>query len=522
MRTESWKLCITVLLMMILTVGGSWLWLGAPASAAESAPVPATDKDFESRIKEQQQQINAQQQALESLKKEIERLKQGPPAPVQGPPALPQAGAQPPAPSLVEKRLDLLEEFKARVEQLPSLSNKINLGLNALQWWYQHTNAHVPEGKSQDDIFIRRAEFLIYGTLSDYVPRWHFLSEFQSAALSNSTPNTPGQTGLPASTTIFRESFIDLRPSLTLAPYLNFFRFGIFRMPFGIFTQTSGGFRDVINSPYLTTVGTGNGNATGAAGKIDFLQERDFFGEVNGTLFNRLEYVAGVMNNNNFTGSSLTGIGANGPKAFYTRFRFNLTDVSFVSFTTIQGESNNAGTQINGRGKGNLERYGLDFRYVSKRIPGLYMQGEWWTGHDAPNATNVGLGANGACQNTAICGGTGAPGVQRQTWYVYTKYLVTEGPFRNFEPVVWYEQFDPNTNLNSDKYTRTTLGLNYYIMNLPPKIQVKLMFNYEFRHHSTGGQGNTGNTFLFGGHNGSINDPFAQNFFVFQIQARYQ
>ena len=92
-----------------------------------------------------------------------------------------------------------------------------------------------------------------------------------------------------------------------------------------------------------------------------------------------------------------------------------------------------------------FDRYGLDFRYTSKLIPGLMVQGEWWQGHDGANATTVGLPANGTCQDTALCGGSGAPGVQRRTWYVLGKYLISDGLFQNWEPTVMYEQFDPRT-----------------------------------------------------------------------------
>ena len=82
------------------------------------------------------------------------------------------------------------------------------------------------------------------------------------------------------------------------------------------------------------------------------------------------------MNNNNYQANALVSTtsglsGANQPKAFYSRVRLFGNDVSFVSFTTLQGESNNAGTMINGRGKGRFDRYGIDFRYASKTFPGF-------------------------------------------------------------------------------------------------------------------------------------------------------
>ncbi len=419
------------------------------------------------------------------------------------------------------RRIDSLEEWKGKTELLPLLRDKVNFGLNALQFLYGHVNAHVPEGRSQDSFSVRRSELLFWGKISDTIPRWHALMEFQSINLTNNTP-TAGASA-PTSTTFFRETYIDVRPVQSWAPNLNVIRLGIFRMPFGIFTETSGGLRDIISSPYLTSIGGGGGpgqNRNGTGGAIEFLQERDYFVDVRGKIANRLEYVAGIMNNNNFQANSLvsttSGIGgANQPKAFYSRVRLFGTDVSFVSFTTIQGESNNAGTLINGRGKGAFDRYGLDFRYTSKLLPGLLVQGEWWQGHDGSNATTVGTAANGACTVQAQCGGSGAPGMNRRTWYVLAKYLITDGPLQNFEPTFMYEQFDPNTSMSNDLYTRTILGLSYYFENFPPKVQSKIQINYEFRHHQ--GLGTGPGTPAFD----SKIDPFAQNAVFVQFQIRF-
>jgi hypothetical protein len=457
---------------------------------------------------------------------------QGPAQPEQGPPTpLPSTKAPDPVTNL-DQRLSTIEEWKAKIERLPSLSGKFNIGLNALQFLYSHQDAHTSEGKSTDQLSIRRSELLMYGKINEYVPKWHTLMEFQSNGLSNNTPgcNTgPGQNCLPqsssnpngtpvgaaASANYFREAYIDFRPVPNYAPEFNIIRMGIFRMPFGIYTSTSGGIRDVISTPYLNQVGSGatRSGANSTVGTVEFLQERDYFADVRGTLFNRLEYVAGIMNNNNFQANAT---GPNGPKVFYSRTRFLVTDISFFSFTILSGESNNDGTNINGRGKGAFDRYGIDFRYTSRYIPGLMLQGEYWQGHDGANQTTVGLPAQGACQGGAssgpACGGNGAPGVQRRTWYGYAKYLISDGPLKNFEPVVWYEQFDPDTRISNDLYTRTILGFNYYFENLPPKIQTKLTFNYEFRHHSGSGPNTTV----------SSNDAFASNAFFIQFQVRYQ
>jgi len=419
------------------------------------------------------------------------------------------------------RRIDSLEDWKSKTELLPILRDKVNFGLNALQFLYGHIDAKVPEGRSQDSFSIRRSELLFWGKISETIPRWHILMEFQSINLTSNTPTTGAST--PTAATFFRETYIDVRPVQSWAPNLNVIRLGIFRMPFGIFTETSGGLRDVISSPYLTSIGGGGGpgqNTNGTGGAIEFVQERDYFVDVRGKIANRVEYVAGIMNNNNFQANGLVSTtsglgGANQPKAFYSRVRLFGNDVSFISFTTIQGESNNAGTLINGRGKGAFDRYAVDFRYTSKVFPGFMMQGEYWQGHDGANATTVGTAANGACQTISQCGGSGAPGVQRRTWYVLAKYLITDGWFENFEPTFMYEQFDPRTNMSNDLYTRTIVGLTYYFENFPPKVQSKIQFNYEFRHHS--GLGTGPGTPAYD----SATDPFAQNAFFIQFQVRF-
>jgi hypothetical protein len=362
----------------------------------------------------------------------------------------------------------------------------------------------------------------MYGKVNEYIPKWHTLLEMQSNNLTNNTPGctagancSTAPSGTGATTTMFREAYIDFRPMPSIAPNLNVIRMGVFRMPFGIFTEQSGGLRDVVSSPYLNSVGSGtvtrNGSGNSTVGTIDFIQERDYFADVRGTLFHKLDYVVGIMNNNNFQANS---VGANGPKVGYGRVRFLVTDISFVSFTVLAGESNNTNTEINGRGKGSFDRYGIDARYTSRYLPGLMVQGEWWQGHDGANQTTVGTPAQGACLNVVQCGGNGAPGVQRRTWYVLGKYFISDGPLQNFEPVVMYEQFDPSTTMSNDMYTRTIVGFNYYFENLPPKIQSKISIDYEFRHHQGTGPGNTGYN--------TETDAFGKNVFLAQFQVRYQ
>ena len=69
-----------------------------------------------------------------------------------------------------ERRIDAIEDWKNRTELLPILRDKVNFGLNAMQWLYTHQDAHVPEGKSQDNFSIRRSEILFLGKNQRHPP----------------------------------------------------------------------------------------------------------------------------------------------------------------------------------------------------------------------------------------------------------------------------------------------------------------------------------------------------------------
>ena len=70
----------------------------------------------------------------------------------------------------------------------------------------------------------------------------------------------------------------------------------------------------------------------------------------------------------------------------------------------------------------------------------------------------------------------------------------------------------PSTSMSNDLYTRTIVGLTYYFENFPPKVQSKIQFNYEFRHHQGNGPGVPYDTTF---------DAFAQNAFLVQFQIRF-
>ena len=312
----------------------------------------------------------------------------------------------------------------------------------------------------------------------DQIPRWHILFDF--AALGTLNSNTKVCTNAACTTTanvissadnqLLREAYIDIRPVLSWAPYLDIIRIGQYRIPFGIENDTSSGLIDFISRGYFSSGAVGGGSVSTG---IDFLQERDIYIDIKTKPHEFIELDAVVMNGNFI---DYTRIDNNSQKDYLGRIRIKPRKDFFVSFSAMAGESENRNTALNGRGKGKYDRLGYDFRYTPDWLPGLHLQGEWITGHDAPNQANVG----------ATTFTTNGIGVMRRTWYVYAKYRLDNLGvewLKGCEPIVRYEEFDPSTTVGNDMFTRTTVGINYYFAEVLPKVQTKLQLNYEFRHH---------------------------------------
>ena len=401
-----------------------------------------------------------------------------------------------------EKETGALTEWQKRVEKLPILSDKFNIGVNALQTQYAHQQAHVGEGSAQDQFLIRRAELIAWGKLMDQIPRWHVLFDFGSLGIltsnarvcTNAACTTTANVPTSATNQILKEAYIDLRPVLSWAPYLDLIRIGQYRIPFGIENDTSSGLIDFISRGYFSS-GAGGGGSVSTG--IDFVQERDIYVDLKSKPIEFLELDAVVMNGNSI---DYTKIDNNTQKDFLGRVRVRPTKDLFFSFSGITGTSNNTNTALNGRGKGKNDRIGFDFRYLPAWLPGLHLQAEWITGHDAPNQALVGA--------TSVT--TGGTGVMRRTWYAYVKYRLDDlgvDFLKGWEPIIRYEEFDPSTSVGNDMFTRTTVGINYYFAEILPKIQTKLQLNYEFRHHQGAGIANT--------------DAAAQNALLLQFQVRW-
>lgn len=409
-----------------------------------------------------------------------------------------------------EKETGELTEWKKRVEKLPIISDKFNIGVNALQAQFFNQDAHATEGSSQDQFVIRRAELIAWGKLMEQIPRWHILFDFGSLSTLNSNAQvctnaactTTANVVSTANNQILKEAYIDVRPVLSLVPYLDLIRVGQYRIPFGIENDTSSGLIDFISRGYFSS-GAGGGGSVSTG--IDFVQERDIYVDVKSKPFEFLELDGVVMNGNSI---DYTKTDNNSQKDFLGRVRVKPTKDLFFSFSGISGTTNNTNTALNGRGKGAYDRLGLDFRYLPTWLPGLHLQSEWITGHDAPNQANIGA------TSVPIAGTASAtPGVMRRTWYAYVKYRLDDlgvGFLKGWEPLIRYEEFDPSTTTSQDMFTRTTIGLNYYFAEMLPKIQTKLQLNYELRHHQEGVGG--GNTAF---------DAAGRNAFLLQLQIRW-
>ena len=371
-----------------------------------------------------------------------------------------------------------MAEWQKKVSQLPILSDKFNIGVNALQPQFFSQDAHVKEGSGQNSFLMRRAEIITWGKLMDQIPRWHILFDFASLGTLNSNTNvctnaactTTANVITSANNQLLKEAYIDIRPVLSWAPYLDIIRIGQYRIPFGIENDTSSGIIDFISRGYFSS-GAGGGGSVSTG--IDFLQERDIYIDIKSKPHEFIELDAVVMNGNFI---DYTRVDNNSQKDYLGRIRIKPRKDFFVSFSAMAGESENSNTALNGRGKGRYDRLGFDFRYTPDWLPGLHLQGEWITGHDAPNQAKVG--------DTSFT--TNGIGVMRRTWYVYAKYRLDNlgvDWLKGWEPIVRYEEFDPSTTVGKDMFTRTTVGINYYFAEVLPKVQTKLQLNYEFRHH---------------------------------------
>lgn len=405
--------------------------------------------------------------------------------------------------------VEKVSEWQKKVSKLPILSDKFNIGLNVLQVQFLQNEAPVQAaGSANDRFFIRRAELIAWGKVNDYFPRYHMLADF--GALSNVTANVASGTN----NQILREAYVDIVPALSAQPYLDKIRIGQYRIPVGIEGSTSSGLIDFVNRNYITAtpgssgggvVGTTTANVTGTGvgGSLDFIPERDIYFDVKGKPFEFLEYDLGIMNGNGING--LSTVDNNSQKDFFGRARVKPRKDMFFSMGTIAGKSTNLNSRNGGRGLGNYDRYIADFQIKPEAIPGLWLQGEFAWGHDAPTAST----ATGATNPEAFP--ARSRGVVRTGWYVYGKYLIQSGFLKDWELLARYEEFDPSTHLSQDMLYRTTVGINYYFANMPPRVHAKLMLNYEFR--SRGGNGPNTSVTPF--------DEFGSDALLIQLHVRW-
>lgn len=414
---------------------------------------------------------------------------------------------------LIESRIQALEHWKERTEDIHQINRKsekdlplLTWGVNALQFRYQYFDREMSVGKSDNFLDIHRAEFLFYGSLGYFGPfhikKWQITPNFASQKLRRGTSRTDDPAA-PSNGELLREAFVDITPTGFLEPikpFVSMARLGMYRIPFGISAETSAGLIDFINLPYFTS------------GPIEFIQERDMFFMLRGNTQHwrksdtYMEYSAVIMNGNGQNG--LFAVDNNSQKDFIGRLRFHPFSGFFVSASSMVGHSTAINTNITGRGDGKYDRWGLDFRWspgYDQKVSsspirdhfGLWLQGEYIVGHDAPGAVSKGA--------TNVTGFLDTPGSRRETGYIYAMYKFND----RWEPAIRWDFFDPDTNTHNDTLTRTTLGVNYYLRNAPKGIQIKLQGNYELRSRDG----------IFGADKKT--DAFNNDVFTLQLQVRW-
>lgn len=89
-------------------------------------------------------------------------------------------------------------------------------------------------------------------------------------------------------------------------------------------------------------------------------------------------------------------------------------------------------------------RWGADIEYLPAQVKGLKLSAEYITGE---------LGTT-----------------EQDGWYALTAYRLPQ----NVEGVLRYDVYDPNKDVNNDKITTTTVGLNYYLVG-----DTRVLVDYE-------------------------------------------
>lgn len=248
---------------------------------------------------------------------------------------------------------------------------------------------------------------------------------------------------------IVRDAFFDFLVDEALVV-----RLGQQRIPFGIEAQNPGGLLPFINRAFIDTkIAHNAGQQNTAFGDAELIQERDIGIQTRGTLSPYFNYAVGAFN-----GSGINVNDTNDEKDFVGR-------IGFVPHPGIRfGVSGYKGTATNLL-KQNVsrDRAGVDVEVLPEFLPRVRLMAEAVAGNDGP--------------------------FERNAWYASAFYALI--PQRSpTSPGLWLSaRYDEMRDDN--RFTRTTLGLTYYILNAVNPVsgywqQIKFQLNYEIRDHRGG------------------------------------
>lgn len=376
--------------------------------------------------------------------------------------ALPDTGsyqAPPPTPTLL--KLHRPERFGIHLH---------NVGFR----YYDQPTLETSPGQTRDSFQIATTEIEISGSL---LPGLLFAQVVMDArdllgrglgdTLAAGIDPRNGPSG------IVRDAFFDL----LLAEPAVFVRVGQQRIPFGIEPQTPGGLLPFINRAYLDLKVTHYAGLENTKFRnAEFVQERDIGIQARGTLFESpsLTYALGAFN-----GSGINVNDTNNSKDWIGRLGFNPHPGLRL------GVSGYKGTQTDLQAEsGPRDRVGGDLEFTPALVPRVRLVAEAAKGKEGD--------------------------FRRRTWYVAGFYeLISQRTPTS--PGLWlaarYEALH-----DSDSYSRTTVGLTYYLLNAVNRTtgywqQIKFQVNDEIRKHPAP--------------TGTPEDAFGENLLLAQITARY-
>lgn len=308
-----------------------------------------------------------------------------------------------------------------KVDRLWKQSDLIRVGVNALQLQYASDESKgIPNGTGSNTLFIRRAELYAKGRLQEDLS-YEFVYD------------------LAASSDPVRDAFVDLK----MIPMADV-RIGQFRIPFGIENQTSSKKLYFIDRMLISNPDNEQTSSKGLTSvKAGLIQERDLGLRLSGRPLAEptgIDYAIAVIN-----GSDKNTTDKNDKKEIVGRLGITPMKGLTIGGSGYFGKS--PATDTSGAFTGEntkRNRIGADLEF--RPMEPLLVRAEYISGKN----------------NTVRFNG----------YYALIAYRL---PI-NVEPAARYEHLDPDTGRSNNEITRTTFGVNYYLVG-----DTKFQIDYEIR-----------------------------------------